>query len=191
MKRLLVAAVLVISSQAFGQAGPAAPGPAPAPAPAAPAGHFVPQLPKVNPLLTKELTGAVKAHHDAWSALDPAKVTADWSFPATVVTTDAQGNPGSFQVDEATLKAALGAAFAQVPKPAPGEPSAKINWKAQKMEWQSNTLCTVTVEADLIQGKGKNMFKMSWKTSEIWARDAAGWKIKGYVSSGWSDLLKH
>ncbi len=195
MKKWIVAAVLVVSSQAFAQgagpAGPAAPGAAqPAPAAAA-VGHFMPQLPKANPLLTKELIGAVKAHHDAWSALDPAKVAADWSFPATVVTTDGQGNPSVFHVDEAGLKSALAAAFAQVPKPAPGEPSAKINLKAQKLEWQSNTLCTVTVEADLIQGKGKNTYKMSWKTTEIWARDAAGWKVKGYVSSGWAELLKH
>jgi hypothetical protein len=167
MKKLIVAAVFAVSSQVFAQAaGPAGPT-APGAAPAAPQGHFTPQLPKANPQLTKELTAAVKAHHDAWSLMDPN------------------------QVDDASLKAALGAAFAQVPKPAPGDPSAKINWKSQKLEWQSNSLCTVTVEADLIQGKGKNTFKMSWKTSEIWARDAAGWKVKGYVSSGWSDLLKH
>jgi len=190
MKKLLVAAVLAISANAFAQG---APPPAPAPAPTAvnPNAHFTPQMPKVNPAIIKELIGAVKNHHDGWSLLDANKVAADWSFPAAVATTDAAGNPSYVQVDEASLKAALSAAFAQVPKPAPGEPSAKVTWKNQKIDWLANNLATVSVEADLAQGKGRNMFKMNWKTTEIWAREASGWKVKGYVASGWGDLLKH
>lgn len=188
MKSMFIAAVLLGSSLALAQGAPAAGAAAPAPAPTA---KFSPQMPKAAPAMLKEFLAAVKNHHDAWSFLDADKVAADWAFPAALVTTDAQGNPSVFQVDEASLKAALASAFGQVPKPAPGEPAAKINWKNQKIDWQSNTLATVTVEADLVQGKGKNMFKMTWKTTELWARDTAGWKLKGYVSSGWSDLFKH
>ena len=188
MKRLLVAAMLATSSLAVAQGTPPAGAAAPT---AAPTAKFTPQMPKTNPAMLKEFLAAVKNHHDAWSFLDANKVAADWAFPAVLVTTDAQGNPSVFQVDEASLKSALTAAFAQVPKPNPGEPAAKINWKNPHIEWQSNTLATVTVEADLVQGKGKNTFKLSWKTTELWSRDSAGWKLKGYVSSGWSDLFKH
>jgi hypothetical protein len=205
MKKLILASLLgaAFASSAFAQPAPPQPPPPTPPAgatgatgatgttaaPAAPAGKFAPAMPKGPD--TKGLIAAVKSQHDAWMQMNPDKITPDWIFPAAVLTTDGQGNAVYVQVDEATLKAALNTAFTSLPKPPPGQPTAKVTFKPAKNDFMTNNLATVTSEATLSQGKGKEAIHWNWKVVEIWGHDNGGWKIRGYTASGWGDLLKH
>lgn len=186
----------VVAAAVFGTAVPALAQMAPTgpvvngPAQPAPSARFAPQAVKGQDV--RGLVATIKANNDAWDHQDPAAITNAFAFPASVVTTDAQGNPVSAQADAETLKAAFGALFAEIPKPGPGQRAAELKFGGQNIQWLSNNLAVVTHQVNLMQGQGKTMFKQQWKVSQTWARDAQGnWRIRAYAASGWGDLIKH
>lgn len=188
MKKLAFAVAL-----ALGTAAPAfaqlATNPPPMGQPQGPA-QFTPDAQK-GPNDVRGLTASVKANNTAWNQQDVQAILNAWVFPATVVTTDAQGNPAYVQVDDAALRAAFSAFMAAIPKPTAGQRAAEFKFGGQKIDWVSHTLAIVTYQVNLTQGAGRTMFKKQFKVSQIWTRDPAGWRIRGYVASGWGDLLKH
>ena len=191
MKKLVFAAVLGLASPAFAQMMNGQPPPAPPQQmPAQPTGQFAPDMVK-GPDDTRNLEAAIKADNDAWDRQDVQRILSQWLFPATVVTTDPAGNPIYVQVDGATMGAALTAMFAGIPKPGPGQKAAEIKFGGKDQKFVSHTLATVMQQANLTQGAGKTQYKKVWKVSQIWSRDAQGWHVRGYVASGWGDLLRH
>lgn len=138
----------------------------------------------------KGLNDAIKANNTAWNNQEVNAILNAWIFPATVFTTDAAGNPNYVTVDDAALRGAFTALMNSIPKPAAGQRAAEFKFGGQNIQWVSHTLAIVTHQVMLTQGMGKTMFKRQWKVSQIWTRESAGWRIRGYVASGWGDLLK-
>jgi hypothetical protein len=189
MKKIAFAALMFLAPSAFAQLLPQQPMQQPAGQPmAAPGARFLPPAPKGQDI--KSLLAAVKAHHDAWNNRDVNAISQSWSFPASVMTTDANDAPVYVQVDEAALKGALTAAFGTIPAPKPGEPSAKITFLAPRVEWLSNSLATVSARANLLQGKGKDLIHVTWQVTEVWTRDNGVFKIRGFVANGFGDVLR-
>ena len=195
MKKLAAAAavlVLGLAAPALAQMAPTGPvvnGPA-QPTPTPPSARFAPQPLKNQD--SRGLLATIKANTDAWDHQDTAAIANAWSFPASVVTTDAMGNPVYAQVDAEALKAAFGSLFAEIPKPGPGQRAAEVKFNGQNILWLSNSLAVITHQVNLSQGSGKTMYRQQWKVSQVWARDTQGnWRIRSYVGSGWGDLIKH
>ena len=191
MKKLafaVAAAVLGTAAPAFAQMmqNPPQGQPAPQQMPA----QFSPDNTR-GPNDQRGLEASIKANNTAWNQQDVQAILNAWIFPATVVTTDGPGNPVYTQVDDAALRAAFTALMNAIPKPAAGQRAAEFKFAGQKIDWVSHQLAVVTYQVNLTQGTGKNMFRKNWKVSQIWTRDPAGWRIRGYVGSGWGDLLKH
>ena len=192
MKKLLTVAVMLgmagtAQAQMMNNPPPGQPTPQ---QPQAPAAQFSPDAQK-GPEDMKGLNESIKANNTAWDHQDVAAILNAWVLPAAVVTTDAVGNPSYVQVDDAAIRGAFTALFNSIPKPGPGQKAAEIKFGGQKIEWVSHTLAVVTDQVTLQQGAGKTMFKKTWKVSQIWTREPAGWRVRGYVASGWGDLLRH
>ncbi|MBS2028592.1 MAG: hypothetical protein JST54_11870 [Deltaproteobacteria bacterium] len=194
MKKLLTIAMVMgfaATAQAQMMNNPPPPGQPPPPQqPQAPAAQFSPDAQK-GPEDVKGLNEAIKANNMAWDHQDVQAILNAWVLPAAVVTTDAVGNPSYVQVDDAAIRGAFTAMFNSIPKPGPGQKAAELKFGGQKIEWVSHTLAVVSDQVTLQQGAGKQMFKKQWKVSQIWTREPAGWRVRGYVASGWGDLLRH
>jgi hypothetical protein len=188
MKTLVAAALLSLGICGTAQAQMMN-NPPPA-APPAQAAQFSPDAQKA-PMDVAGLNASVRANNDAWDHQDVDAILNAWVFPATVFTTDAAGTPSYVQTDAAAARAAFSALFASVPKPGPGQRAAEIKFAGQKIEWVSHTLAVVSHSATLSQGVGKAQFKRQWKVTQVWTREPAGWRVRGYVASGWADLFRH